>query len=99
MVPTTSTPVQETGGLKPIKVAQQFKFIPFEQFTNLLDNLDTWIFPSTEDEMKSEDTKWYALGEPWTDNKTEPSAVSFQHGLLCSASLCQGILHKLQTMV
>jgi hypothetical protein len=105
--------------LKPIKVAQQFKFIPFEQFTTLLDTLDTWIFSSStkiEDDhdmsIKQEDdnaddstnrqrkNRWYASGESWTNNKEiEPSAVSFQHGLLCSASLCQGILHKLQTMV
>lgn len=105
----TPTPSSQQQGesLKPIKVAQQFKFIPFEQFTKLLDDLDTWIFSSStndvsikqEAETEKQD-RWYASGEPWTNNKDmEPSAVSLQHGLLCSASLCQGILHKLQAMV
>lgn len=74
------TPVQP-GSMKPITVAQQFKFTPFEQFASLLSTLESWIFDST-------DTK-----------KNEASAVSLQHGLLCSASLCQHILQKLQAMV
>lgn len=69
-----------SSSLKPIKVAQQFKFTPFDQFSGLLDTLDNWIFTANEE---SDDT----------------SAISFQHGLLCSASLCQGILYKLHTMV
>lgn len=81
--------------MKPITVAQQFKFIPFEQFSVLLNTLDTWIFTSSENKPD----RWYASGEPWSNKKIEPSAVSLQHGLLCSASLCQGILHKLQAMV
>lgn len=89
---------QEEGGLKPIKVAQQFKFIPFDQFNSLLNNLDTWIF-GTDVEMKTNDGKWYTSGKPWSENNSEPSAISLQHGLLCSASLCQEVLHKLQTMV
>jgi hypothetical protein len=82
--------------LKPIKVAQQFNFTPFDKFSGLLDTLDTWIFSSLPEE---EQGRWYTSGEVWADQITEPSAVSFQHGLLCSASLCQGILYKLQAMV
>ncbi|KAI8639330.1 hypothetical protein BD408DRAFT_421600 [Parasitella parasitica] len=73
--------------MKPIKVAQQFKFTPFEQFADLLESLETWIFSSEAGHVD----RWGV-----SDQKTEPSAVSFQHGLLCSASLCQGILYKLQ---
>lgn len=85
--------------LKPIKVAQQFNFRPFDQFSGLLDTLDTWIFSSLPQEEEQEQDRWYTSGEMWADQITEPSAVSFQHGLLCSASLCQGILNKLQAMV
>lgn len=91
----------EEGGLKPIKVAQQFKFIPFDQFNSLLNNLDTWIFGADVDmKTSNDDEKWYTSGKPWSEgNSSEPSAISLQHGLLCSASLCQEVLHKLQTMV
>jgi hypothetical protein len=85
------------SSLKPIKVAQQFNFSPFDQFSGLLDTLDTWIFSSLPQE--EDDDHWYTSGEAWADQITEPSAVSFQHGLLCSASLCQGILYKLQALV
>jgi len=56
--------------------------------------METWIFSF---EAKDVD-RWYVSGELW-DQKTEPSAVSLQHGLLCSASLCQGILNKLQEVL
>ena len=85
---------QTSEGMKPIKVAQQFKFTPFDQFAGLLESMETWIFSS---ESKDVD-RWYVSGEPW-DQKVEPSAVSLQHGLLCSASLCQGILYKLQEVL
>lgn len=82
--------------MKPIIVAHQFKFMPFDHFSNLLDTLESWIF--SQEQQKDLD-RWYASGEPWSEKKTEPSAVSVQHGVLCSASLCQNILHKLQAMV
>lgn len=82
------------GGMKPIKVAQQFKFAPIDQFADLLKSIETWIFS-----FESTDAdRWYVSGELW-DQKTEPSAVSLQHGLLCSASLCRGILNKLQEVL
>ncbi|KAI8087237.1 mediator complex subunit MED14-domain-containing protein [Thamnidium elegans] len=96
----TPSPSYVDGGLNPIKVAQQFKFIPFEQFSILLDTLDSWIFSSQDDDSTNtliENNRWYASGKPWSTESEEPRAVSFQHGLLCSASLCQGILHKLCT--
>lgn len=97
LIQTMSQPSQVEGGLNPIKVAQQFKFIPFEQFSTLLDTLDSWIFSDESYDDDAENNRWYASGKSWSSQEVEPSAVSFQHGLLCSASLCQGILHKLCT--
>ncbi|GAA5800395.1 hypothetical protein HPULCUR_005825 [Helicostylum pulchrum] len=96
----TPSPSYVDGGLNPIKVSQQFKFIPFEQFSTLLDTLDSWIFSSQDDDSTDtliENNRWYASGKPWSTESDEPRAVSVQHGLLCSASLCQGILQKLCT--
>ncbi|KAI7907734.1 uncharacterized protein BX663DRAFT_9648 [Cokeromyces recurvatus] len=86
--------INTENNLKPIKVAQQFKFMPFDQFSGLLDSLDTWLFSMEESTKQME-----ATDELFLNQKTEPSALSLQHGLLCSASLCQGILYKLQAMV
>ncbi|KAI8985389.1 hypothetical protein BDB01DRAFT_83573 [Pilobolus umbonatus] len=77
----------ENTTMKPIRVAQQFKFAPFLQFTGLLATLENWIFPEEGD-----------LDE-YSIESNEPTAVPFQHGLLCSASLCQGLLDKLQALV
>lgn len=83
---TQNVVTDNSFSLKPIKVAQQFKFVPFEKFSGLLDTLDNWIFNMNEEVETTEET-------------AESSAIPFQHGLLCSASLCQGILYKLHGMV
>jgi hypothetical protein len=93
-VPLQQQQQQQNGQLKPIKVAQQFNFVPFAQFSGLLETIDSWIFPD-KDINDDNNQPWYVAGEPWADD-SEPNAISFQHGLLCSASLCRGILYKLQ---
>ncbi|GAN01025.1 mediator of RNA polymerase II transcription subunit 14-like [Mucor ambiguus] len=93
-LPSQQATEASSEGIKPIKVAQQFRFTPIDQFADLLKSMETWIFSF---EPKDVD-RWYVSGELW-DQKTEPSAVSLQHGLLCSASLCQGILNKLQEVL
>ncbi|KAL7319662.1 mediator complex subunit, variant 5 [Mucor circinelloides] len=92
--PAAAAAGTSSESMKPIKVAQQFNFAPIDQFAELLKSMETWIFSF---EAKDVD-RWYVSGELW-DQKTEPSAVSLQHGLLCSASLCQGILNKLQEVL
>ncbi|KAI8967316.1 mediator complex subunit MED14-domain-containing protein [Mycotypha africana] len=88
--------------LKPINVAQQFKFTPFDHFSEALKSIETWIFDEEQDgcchDLRTPSTRLDALypSIQFTDN---PCAYPMQHGLLCSASLCQCILNKLQAMV
>lgn len=79
--------------LKPIKVAQQFKFSHFKEFDELLNSLESWIFNDAQEQPGP----WYVSGRMWAD-ESEPSAVSFKHGFLCSASLCRAVLLRLKTL-
>ncbi|KAI7862368.1 hypothetical protein BDF14DRAFT_108002 [Spinellus fusiger] len=88
------SPLAPTSANQAIKVSQQLTFAPSVQFDELLQTLDEWIFL---DDIRSVENSWYASNSSW-EEKTEPHAVPFQHGFLCSTSLCPTVLHRLQTL-
>jgi hypothetical protein len=97
--------------IAPVNVTQQVICKPFAEFDKALENVDQWIFvaPNTHsleesDGVKVEDGEqpqlrqqpWYLSGQYCWPDTSEPSVVPFEHGLLCSASLCRNVLLKLQ---
>lgn len=84
---------EKEGTMKPIKVAQSFNFEPFTRFDELLASVDDWLFVDNNDD-DSKQHPWYSFMD-----EEEPTAVPFNHGLLCSASLCRGVIGQLGTLV
>lgn len=98
--------------IAPVNVTQQVICKPFAEFDKALENVDQWIFvasnthcleESVVDGVKVEDGEpqqrqqpWYLSGQYCWPDTSEPSVVPFEHGLLCSASLCRNVLLKLQ---
>ncbi|SAM07877.1 hypothetical protein [Absidia glauca] len=110
MEPTNDSIKKNT--IAPVSVSQQVICKPFAEFDKVLEDVDQWIFvaPDTRsledsvmDGIKVEDGEpqprqqpWYLSGQYCWQDTSEPSVVPFDHGLLCSASLCRNVLLKLQ---
>ncbi|CAO3599157.1 unnamed protein product [Absidia cylindrospora] len=100
-----------SSGITPIKVAQQMICKPFMAFDKVLEDVDQWIFMAPNQQESSsamediitdhnddeqQQQPWYLSGKYCWVDASEPTVVSFDHGLLCSASLCRNVLFKLQ---
>ena len=100
----TNTPAQQqksagdiTDNVKPVKLSQDFQFIPFTEFDGLLQNVETWIFEDENDDSKEkEEISCFPL-LPSMD-ESEPTAVPFKHGVICSASLCRPLISQLGSL-
>lgn len=79
------------GAQKPITVVQQLKYKPFEKFSKLVDDLDSWIFEQS--------VELPGVQAPEEEEEREPTAIGFKHGFICSASLCPGVLSRLSELL
>ncbi|KAI8329293.1 mediator complex subunit MED14-domain-containing protein [Chlamydoabsidia padenii] len=99
--PSTTDQQQEKGSMEsnnsiaPISVTQQVVCKPFAKFDKVLEDLEQWIFMNSIDD-DGNDQPWYLSGQYCWPDTSEPSAIPFEHGLLCSASLCRNVILKLQ---
>ncbi|KAI8064781.1 hypothetical protein BC940DRAFT_91016 [Gongronella butleri] len=90
----------------PIQLTQPVQCVEFAVFAQLLVNVDDWIFHPhaendndlmiTDDDDENDESPWFMQGKAWHTATLEPFVLPFDHGLLCSASLCRNVLLKLQ---
>ncbi|KAI7848180.1 hypothetical protein BDC45DRAFT_524230 [Circinella umbellata] len=86
-----------TDIVKPVKLSQDFQFTPFTEFDSLLGNVETWIFEDDNDDDKErEEISCFPLLSSM--DESEPTAVPFKHGVICSASLCRTLISQLGSL-
>ncbi|KAI8372824.1 uncharacterized protein BYT42DRAFT_47286 [Radiomyces spectabilis] len=98
---TSSTAALLQGGADgtaAVHLAQQLNFTQFTEFDKLLETMDTWIFEPLDVPVPTSENPLYDCLKPH-GLTSEPSAISFQHGLLCSAALCPVVLFQLQKLL